>query len=157
MVVAAGGPRCGCDRDGCVEAMTARDAVGRYIREDVERGHPTALTEILHGDLSAFTSLELATAVARSDAVALRAARRSAEYAGLAIGSVVNLIDPGIVVIGGGIAQAVGQPYVDWLTEVARRQILSNAREVPIVLSQLGDDAGLLGAALTAFDAPDVR
>jgi glucokinase len=157
MVVAAGGPRCGCGRAGCLEAMAARDAVARYIRSDVARGHRTALTEILRGDLHAFTSRDLAMAVACSDAVAIRAARRSARYAGLAIGSVVNLVDPGVVVIGGGIAQAVGQPYVDWATDIAHRQILSHARQVPIVLSQLGDDAGLLGAALTAFQADDVR
>lgn len=155
MVVRAGGPRCGCGRAGCFEAMSARDAVGRYVIADVARGHTTLLTDILHGNLLAFTSRDLATAVAQHDAVAIRAARRSARYAGLAIGSVVNLVDPDIVVIGGGIAEALGQPYVDWAAEIARRQILSSARDVPIVSSQLRDDAGLLGAALTAFAGRD--
>jgi len=64
----------------------------------------------------------------------------------------VNLLDPAVVVIGGGVAEALGEPYVDWAREVACRQILaSSARDMPIVASQLGDDAGLLGAALTAF------
>jgi len=59
-------------------------------------------------------------------------------------------------VIGGGIAQALGQRYVDWAAEIARRQILASAaRDVPIVASELGDDAGLLGAALTAFAGRD--
>jgi glucokinase len=111
------------------------------------------LTEILKGDLLAFTSRDLAAAVAEHDAVAIRAARRSARYSGLAIGSVVNLVDPAIVVIGGGIAEALGERYVQWAAEVARRQMLSDAqRATPIVASALGDDAGLLGAALTAFD-----
>jgi glucokinase len=157
MVVRAGGPRCSCGRAGCLEAMAARDAVARYVIADVHRGHKTLLTEILNGDLLAFTSRELALAVAEHDAVAIRAARRSARYTGLALGSVVNLVDPGIVVIGGGIAEAVGQAYVDWATEIARRQILSSARGVPIVPSQLRDDAGLLGAALTAFAGRDSR
>jgi glucokinase len=152
MVIKAGGPRCGCGRSGCLEAMSARDAVGRYVIADVKRGHATLLTEILKGDLLALTSRDLALAVAQHDAVAIRAARRSARYTGLAIGSVINLVDPAIVVIGGGIAEALGQPYVDWADRIARRQILSAARdEIPIVPSQLRDDAGLLGAALTAF------
>jgi glucokinase len=156
MVVAAGGPRCGCGRAGCLESVAARDAVGRYVIADVARGHHTALTEILRGDLRAFTSRDLGTAVAQGDAVALRAGRRSARYTGLAIGGVVNLVDPAIVVIGGGIAEAVGQRYVDWAAEIARRQILASAaRDVPIVASRLGDDAGLLGAALTAFAGHD--
>jgi glucokinase len=153
MVIRAGGPRCGCGRAGCLESMAARDAVGRYVIEQVARGQRTVLTEILHGNLRAFTSRDLATAVAQDDAVAIRAARRSARYTGLAIGGVVNLVDPGVVVIGGGIAEALGDRYVRWAAEVARRQMLSDAqRSIPIVASALGDDAGLLGAALTAFD-----
>ena len=156
MVVRAGGPRCGCGRFGCLEAMAARSAVGRYVIEAVARGQHTALTEILHGDLLAFTSRELAIAIAQSDPVAIRAARRSASYTGVAIGSLVNLLDPAVVVIGGGIAEALGQRYVDRASEVARRQMLSAAaRGIPIVASQLGDYAGLLGAALTAFSGRD--
>jgi glucokinase len=152
MVVRAGGPRCGCGRAGCLEAMAARDAVGRYVIREVERGHTTLLTAILGGDLRALNSRHLAVAIAQGDAVAIRAARRSARYAGLAIGGVVNLLDPGVVVIGGGIAEALGERYVAWASEIAQRQILASAaRAVPIVASSLGDDAGLLGAALTAF------
>jgi glucokinase len=152
MVVRAGGPRCGCGRFGCLEALAARDAVARYVIRDVERGGRTALTEILAGNLRALTSRDLAIAIAAEDAVAIRAARRSARYVGVAIGGVVNILDPGAVVIGGGIAQALGQRYVEWAAEVAQRQILASAaRAMPIVASQLGDDAGLLGAALTAF------
>jgi glucokinase len=132
--------------------MAARDAVGRYVIREVARGHRTALTQILDGNLLALTSRDLAEAIAQSDAVAIRAARRSARYVGLAIGGVVNLVDPAVVVIGGGIAEALGERYVECAAEVARRQILaSSAREVIIVQSRLGNDAGLLGAALTAY------
>ncbi|HEV7666389.1 MAG TPA: ROK family protein [Chloroflexota bacterium] len=152
MVVRAGGPRCGCGRAGCLEAMAARDAVGRYVIQEVKRGHRSLLTEILDGNLLALTSRDLAEAIAQSDAVAIRAARRSARYTGLAIGGVVNLLDPAVVVIGGGIAEALGQRYVEYASEIANRQILaSEARNLPIVASKLGNDAGLLGAAMTAF------
>jgi glucokinase len=152
MVVRAGGPRCGCGRAGCLEAVAARDAVGRYVIREVKRGHRTLLTDILHGNLLALTSRDLAKAIAQADPVAIRAARRSARYTGLAIGGVANLLDPAVVVIGGGVAEALGQRYVEWAAEVARRQILArSAKDLPILMSQLGDDAGLLGAAMTAF------
>jgi glucokinase len=158
LVVRAAGPRCGCGRAGCLEAMSARDAVARYVIQAVARGQKTVLTDMLHGNLRAFTSRDLAGAVEQNDAVALRAARRSARYAGLAIGGVVNLLDPATVVLGGGIVEAVGQRYIDWAADEARRQIISSsARDVPIVASVLGDDAGLLGAALTAFQELGVR
>ena len=122
------------------------------VVQEVRRGHRTILSDILHGNLLALTSRDLGTAIAQQDAVAIRAARRSARYVGLAVGGVVNLLDPAIVVIGGGVAEALGQRYVEYAKEVAERQILaSDARDVPIVASKLGDDAGLLGAALTAF------
>ena len=153
LVVRAAGPRCGCGRFGCLEAMAARDAVTRYVIHDVARGRRTRLSQILHGNLHALTSRDLAMAIAEDDAVAIRAARRSARYAGVTIGGVINLLDPAVVVIGGGIAEALGQRYVEALTWTARRYTLAGgAHDVPIVASRLGDDAGLLGAALTAFN-----
>src|SRR5213082_2022388 len=52
MVVRAGGPRCGCGRAGCLEAMAARDAVARYVAQEVRRGHRSVLSDILHGTCS---------------------------------------------------------------------------------------------------------
>jgi glucokinase len=148
LVIRAAGPRCGCGRAGCLEAMAARGAVTRYVIQDVRRGRSTVLTDILKGNLEALTSRDLAAAIAQDDEVAIRAARRSARYTGLAIGGVINLLDPAVVVLGGGIAEALGHRYVEYVTKSARRYIL--AGQPPIVASQLGDDAGLLGAALTA-------
>ena len=112
----------------------------------------------MKGDLASLTSRDLAQAIALDDAVAIRAARRSARYPGLALGGMVNMLDPAIIVIGGGIAEALGQRYVEWAAEVARRQMLaSEARGLPIVAARLGDDAGLLGAALTAYAGLAVR
>jgi glucokinase len=154
LVIRAAGPRCGCGRRGCFEAMAARDAVTRYVIQDVRRGRATVLTEILEGNLASLTSRDLAAAIALEDAVAIRSARRSARYAGLAIGGVINLLDPAVVVIGGGIAEAFGERYVEVVTRSAHRYALESAAgDVPIVASRLGDDAGLLGAALTAFQA----
>jgi glucokinase len=152
MAIRAGGPRCSCGRFGCLEIMAARGAIRRYVTQASRRGQRTVLTEILKGDLGSLTSRDLAQAIALDDAVALRAARRSARYTGLALGGMVNMLDPAIIVIGGGIAEALGQRYVEWASEVARRQMLaSEARDLPIVAARLGDDAGLLGAALTAY------
>jgi glucokinase len=152
LVVRAAGPRCGCGRSGCLEAMAARGAVRRYVMQAAARGQPTVLSDLLQGNLGALTSRDLAIAIQQDDAVAIQAARRSARYVGLAIGGVVNLLDPAVVVIGGGIAEALGPRYIEWATQIARKQTLAaDARRMPIVASSLGDDAGLLGAALTAY------
>lgn len=158
MVVQAGGPHCPCGSRGCLEAVAARGGVARHVAQQVARGKATVLTELLKGNLSALTSRDLANAIAQNDAVAIAAARRSARYVGLAIGGLVNLQDPGIVVLGGGIVEALGAPYVAWASDSARKQILAPAaKAVPIVPASLGDDAGLLGAALTAFAGLDAE
>lgn len=153
MVVEARGPTCPCGRRGCLEALAARGGVAAYVVRAVKRGRRTALTEIVQGDLSTLTSGDLAVAIQRHrDRVARDAARHSARYVGLAVGGTVNLLDPDVVVIGGGVAEALGEEYVAWVAGYARRQILAEAaRALPIVPARLGADAGLLGAALVAF------
>src|SRR5262249_4865303 len=84
----SGRPPSGCGRAGCLEAMAARGAVTRYVMRDVKRGRRTRLTDILHGNLAALTSRDLAMAIAENDAVAIHAARLSARYVGLAVGGV---------------------------------------------------------------------
>jgi glucokinase len=153
MVIQAGGPRCGCGRRGCLEALAARGAITREVAAAIARGRPTLLADVLREAGDVVTSRDLGEAVARGDAVAAAVARKSARAVGLAVGSVVNLLDPGLVVLGGGVVESVGPDYVRWVAETAREQVLAEAqRETPIVTATLGDDAGLLGAAFTALD-----
>ena len=70
----------------------------------------------------------------------------------------MNLLDPTLVVIGGGIAASLGDRYVELVARTARHRILSgSARTLPIVPSELAGTAGLLGAALTAYRSLEVR
>ena len=73
-------------------------------------------------------------------------------HLGTAIGSVVNLFGPQMVVIGGGFGHAAFDQLVEPAREVAAREALPSARDVPIVRAQLGLDAGMIGAALAARD-----
>lgn len=153
LVVRDGGPRCSCGRRGCLEANAARPAIARWIAKRADRGKATALTRLAKGrDLREVTSGALAAAMDQQDPLVVRAVERSARYVGRAVGGLVNVFDPELVVLGGGVVDAVGQPYVDVAAREARALILSDqARDLPIQASPLGDDAGLLGAALTAF------
>jgi glucokinase len=151
MVVRAEGPRCSCGRRGCLEAMAARPAMARFVAKQIRKGKKTTLTHACSTGAQRLTSGDLREAVRKGDQVAIRAVRRSARYVGLAAGGLVNLLDPELVVLGGGVVDALGQQYVDWAAGRARAQILAErTRELPIVPAKLGDDAGLLGAALAA-------
>ena len=77
--------------------------------------------------------------------------QRAAHYIGLGMSSLTNVLGPEVVIIGGGVAGALGDPFVDLIRVSARRHMLTDPDEkIKIVRAALGDDAGVLGASLLA-------
>jgi len=151
IVVKAGGPRCGCGLRGCMEAMASKTAIARRVGKAILRGVPTVLSSKLDSKNSRLKSRDLAAAVQGGDAVAIKEVNRAAHFLGLGLGSLVNVIGPEIVIIGGGVTGALGAPWIERIRASARKQILTDPDErIKIEPAALGDDAGILGAALLA-------
>jgi glucokinase len=151
ILVKSGGPRCGCGRRGCLEALASRTAIARRIFKAIRRGEPTVMAERLHSKADRLKSRDLAAAYASGDAVTVREVQRAARFLGLGLASLINVFGPEIVVIGGGVTEALGAPYLDLVRVAAREQILFDpAGRIRIEPAALGDDAGILGAALMA-------
>jgi glucokinase len=151
IVVKAGGPRCGCGRRGCMEAVASRTAMTRRIAKAVRRGDPTTLAAKISGKDDKLKSKDLAAAFAAGDAVAVKEVQRAALYLGLGLASLINVLSPEIVIIGGGVTEALGPKYLDLVRQAARRHILFDPdHRIKIEPAALGDDAGILGAALMA-------
>lgn len=151
IVLKAGGPKCGCGARGCMEALASKTAIARRISKTVRKGVPTILGEKLAKKSGRLKSGELAAAVAASDPVALKEVHRAAHFLGLGLGGLMNVFGPEVVIIGGGVTEALGDPFVDLIRTSARRQCLSDPEnKIQIVRAKLGDDAGVSGAALLA-------
>jgi glucokinase len=151
IVVKAGGPRCGCGSRGCMEALASKTAIARRIHKATRNGLPTVLGEKMARKGGRLKSGDLAEAVAAKDLVALKEVHRAAHFLGIGLGSLINVLGPEIVIIGGGVAGALGPPYIDLVRTAARSQVLVDAQNViRIEPAALGDDAGILGAALLA-------
>ena len=151
IVVKAGGPQCGCGARGCLEALASRTAIQRRVVKAIRKGAPTILAEKLARKSGRLKSGELAEAVAAGDAVAIRAVDRAAYYLGLGLGSLINVFGPELVIIGGGVAGALGDTWVDRVRASARTQVLVDPdKKIRIDRAALGDDAGILGGALLA-------
>jgi glucokinase len=145
------GPKCGCGRRGCLEALASRSAIARRIAKACGLGAPSVLAGKLSGKGDRLKSKDLAAAFAARDALAVREVERSARFLGQGLGSLVNVLGPEVVIVGGGVVEAIGEPYVELVRASARRRILVDpAGVLPIVAAALGDDAGILGAALLA-------
>jgi glucokinase len=143
MVVQAGGPPCqgNCHGRGHLEALVSGTAAERIAQE------------LWGPDADAHTLVEHARAGADE---ALAQLDEMADLLGAAIGSLANLFDPDLVVVGGGFGEAVVDLVLDRTQEAARREALAPAdRTLRVVPARLGPDAGLVGASLVGFQALD--
>jgi glucokinase len=151
MIVKAGGPRCGCGARGCLEALASKTAIARRVEKAVRKGLPTALADKMARRGGRLKSRDLAEAVLAKDLVALKEVQRAAHFLGIGLGGLINVIGPEIVIVGGGVAGALGDPFVDLVRTSTRTQALTDPEgKVRIDRAALGDDAGILGAALLA-------
>jgi glucokinase len=151
IIIKAGGPRCGCGRRGCMEAFASKTAIARRVDKAVQKGRTTILAEKMARKGGRLKSGDLAEAVAAKDPVALKEVKRAAHFLGIGLGGLINVLGPELVIIGGGVTGALGQPFVDLVRSAARTQALTDPRgTIPIERASLGDNAGILGAALLA-------
>ncbi|APW58723.1 ROK family protein [Paludisphaera borealis] len=154
IIIKAGGPKCGCGQRGCMEALSSKTAIAGRVAKAVKKKTPTVLGAKMARKGGRLKSGDLAEAVADNDSVAVREVRRAAHFLGLGLGGLVNVLGPEIVIIGGGVAQALGDSWLDLVRVSARRQILTDPEgKIQIVRASLGDDAAVLGAALMARES----
>jgi glucokinase len=151
MIIKAGGPRCGCGGRGCMEALASKTAITRRIEKAIRKGLPTVLAEKMARKGGRLKSRDLAEAVMAKDLIAVREVQRAAHFLGMGLGNLLNIFGPEIVIIGGGVAGALGEPYVEMVrTSVRTHSITDPHGTIRIERAALGDDAGILGAALLA-------
>ncbi len=152
IVVKAAGPRCGCGQRGCLEALASRSAIVKRIGKAVSRGEPTILDDHFEGKTPRrIKSKELSAAYADRDPVVVREIDRAARFLGMGLASLINVLDPQRVVVGGGVVEALGESYLSIVRDAARPHILADSDSASrIIQSGLGDDAGVLGASLLA-------
>ena len=149
MVLEVDGPKCGCGNKGCLEALASRTAIFNRIRDAVKEGQKTLLTEMLGDKFDNLKSGDLRKAIRRGDKFVEKVIEDASEYIGIAVGNLVNVLNPEIVVLGGGVMDALEDEMLGVITEVAQDYTMPGAnKDLEIVASKLGDDAGITGAAV---------
>ena len=151
IVMQIDGPQCGCGNRGCLEALASRTAIERDIRAAIEAGEGSVLAELTGGDLQVIRSKVLKKALNQGDPVVTRVMRRAAVYLGHACLTVRHILDPEVIVLGGGVMEACGDFLMPIVEQVVASDALPGARQGGrVVLSALGDDAVVLGAVALA-------
>lgn len=142
---------CGCGRRGCLETEASRLAIASEAAAAAFRGDAPKLMELAGTDIAKIRSGALAESIAAGDKVIERIVKRAAEFIGIAVGNIVNLLLPDVVVVGGGLAEALPKWYLDTIEEAARGHAMEGvSKSFRVSAAKLGDDANVLGAAAWA-------
>ncbi len=154
MIADPGGYKCGCGRIGCLEAYAGRTAIAGRLAALVLRGQaPNLAKDIGSSDLKDIRSGAIARAVAAGDKEVEAVIRDEARRIGVMIASVVNLLSPDTIVLGGGLVEAMEKLFVGEVEGAIKQYALPFlARFVKVVPAKLGDDAAMMGAAQLIAD-----
>lgn len=151
VVVRPGGALCSCGRRGCVEAYAGRRSMAATAAAMVESGRQTSLFAIRDQEgKEHLTSKVWAHALQESDPLAEQLFDVAVETLGIGVASTINVVDVERVIIGGGLAEKLGQELADRIEAAAIPWMLHPHPDLTWVPAALGDDAGVVGAAALA-------
>ena len=146
------GPVCACGNTGCLEAYFSGGALARQALAAARSGQSAHLAERLE-QVDVLTAADVAAASAAGDPVSVEMIRAGGRRLGQLLAGVVSFFNPGAVIIGGEVAHGLGHPLLAEVRSVVYRRSLPLATEnMPIVLSEMRRDAGVVGAARLISD-----
>jgi glucokinase len=147
MTIAADGPKCGCGNTGCLEMLASGRAIERDAISRLRQGAKSCLSEMVSGEIEKITAEQVGAAARNSDPLALDVLSRASYYLGIGLVNAVNIFNPEMVVIGGGMAELGDMIIAPGRRMVAERAFSVSSGAVRIVTAQLGNEAGVYGAA----------
>lgn len=151
-LVEADGSRCRCGNYGCLEAVASATAIARKAVRRIRQGQPSLLREMVDGDLDQIIATHVIEAANAGDGLARETLTEAGRFLGLAIGNLINLLSPEMVIVGGGTSRA-GELLMAPLLETAAARTLPLLREqVAILPTALGEDSCPLGGAALVIE-----
>jgi glucokinase len=146
-VIDPSGPQCYCGLRGCWESLAAGPAIARQARDRIDESPDSLLLEMCSGDATQIDARMVAKAATQGDPLAVSVMERAAEYFSLGVANIIILFVPEMIVLSGGVMNSLDlfTPALDRMTTDI--DVMVPARQVLIVPAQLGDRAGLYGAA----------
>jgi glucokinase len=145
------GFQCGCGNTGCLEAHASATGIVKRTIIAIESGESTKITELVKNDLSKITSKVVYDAAVAGDKIARRIMLETGKYLGIGIATLINLLNPEMVILGGGVMKAGDWILIPAKEEVEKRAFKFLVGRTPIVLAKLGNNAGMIGAAGIVF------
>ena len=147
MTVDPHGPLCSCGNYGCLEAMASGKAIAAAAIRAARKGGATRIVAEAKGQVESITAEIVAAAARDGDELALKLVNEAAQYIGIGLAAVVNLLSPEMIIIGGGLSH-IGDFFLRTIKETIAARAFTHGLTMPrIELSALGENASCLGAA----------
>jgi glucokinase len=152
------GPRCKCGKLGCIEILASGTAIARRASEKIAEGRRSAILEQAGGHLDRITGEMVGRAFLEGDLLAKEVLQETAMFLAVWLGSIVDLLEPDVMIVGGGVASMLQPFFQDIRDQIPRWSVNSRSREIPLVAAYYGADAGIAGgAALCREPSPDLH
>ena len=156
MVIVVDGPACPCGGHGHLESFAARPAIIREARAAAETYRGSSITRLAGGNADGITAEIVIEAANAGDEAAVGVMSHVGDMLGEGLVGLVNVLNPQAIIVGGGIGESC--PMVsERATGRIAAEALAGRRDVRVLIAQLGNDAGVAGAAALAFDDHDSR
>ncbi len=143
------GPRCGCGKPGCIEILAAGPAIARRARAKLasEQNPHSSILDLAQGNIDAVTSEMVGQAYTAGDELAKQTLEETVKLLSLWLSNIVDLLEPDVVIIGGGVAAMLSPFFGDLSKWLAEYCINSRCQEIPLLKAHYGADAGIAGGA----------
>jgi glucokinase len=141
------GPRCGCGKLGCIEALASGPAIARRASEKIAAGRSSSILEQAGARLDHITSEMVGQAYLAGDLLAKEVLQETAMFLAVWLGNIVDLLEPDVMIIGGGAASML-QPFFGEIRDrLPAWCVNSHCQDIPLVTAHYGADAGIAGGA----------
>ncbi len=148
ITVESKGRKCNCGNHGCMEAYVGAPHIRERCIEKIKAGRKSIITKIVEGSLSKITPMVLEEAAFYKDKLSQEIWQETGMYLGVGLASLINIFNPEKIIIGGGIANAGKLISEPMLKTIKERALAVSLKNVKIVRAKLGEDAGVIGAAM---------
>lgn len=151
------GEKCNCGNIGCWETLASGTAIVKEAVKRLSQGEESRLIDLVGGKLENITAKTVASAARRGDALAYGVIARTAYYLGIGMVNIVNIFNPELIIVGGGVAR-IGKLLLDPAQKIVKERAFSlPGHTVRIVPAKLRDSSALIGAALFALQEVDTE
>ena len=147
IIVDLNGRPCACGAHGCLEAYASRSAIETRIEGALKKGRKSCISEYLE-EGKAITSSMISKSIEREDELVTQCVSEASEYLSGGLASVINLINPELIILGGGLIEAVDYFYKQTIKKAKSKSLPVPAEKIRFSKTILGDYSGVIGAAL---------